>query len=70
MYTKKVFYIQEKTSKMMSGAKSKVSCRELLRKFNILSLAREFLHSLLCVMDMDNACVERQVSKRGLLFRN
>jgi hypothetical protein len=70
VYTKKVFYIQQKTSTIMAGAKRKVSCRELLRKFNILPLAREFLHSSLCVMDMDNTCVEQQVSKRDLLFRN
>lgn len=59
MYTKKVFYIQEKTSTIMSGAKRKVSGRELLRKFNIIPLAREFLQSSLCVMDMDNTCVEQ-----------
>lgn len=43
MYTNKVFYIQEKTSTVMSGAKRKVCCRELLRKVNILPLPREFL---------------------------
>jgi hypothetical protein len=70
VYTEKVFYVQEKTSTIMSGSKRKVSCRELLRMFNILPLAKEFLHSSLCVMDMDNTCVEQQLSKRGLLFRN
>jgi hypothetical protein len=40
-----------------------------MRKFNILPLAREFLHSLLCVMDMDDTCVEQQVSKRGFIVQ-
>jgi len=53
----------------MAGAKRKVSCRELMRKFNILPLASEFLHSPFCVMDMDNTCVEQQVSKRGLIIQ-
>jgi hypothetical protein len=54
----------------MSGDKRKVCYKEILRKFNVLPLAGEFLHSLLCIMDMDNTCAEQQVSKRGLLFRN
>jgi hypothetical protein len=53
MYIRKVFYIQDKISKIMLGAKRKVTCRKLLRKFNILPLASEFLHSVLFVIDME-----------------
>jgi hypothetical protein len=49
---KKVFYIQKRIIRIMSGAKRRASCRELFNKFNILPLASEFLLSLSsCVVD-------------------
>jgi hypothetical protein len=44
---KKMSYIQKKIIRIMAGAKRRVSCRELFKKFNILPLASEFLLSLL-----------------------
>jgi hypothetical protein len=44
--SKRVFIIQKKIIRIMAGFKRIVSCRELLKKFNILPLASEFLLSL------------------------
>jgi hypothetical protein len=43
----KVFYIQKKIIRIMASVKSRVSCRQLFQKFNILSLASEFILCLL-----------------------
>jgi hypothetical protein len=43
--TTKVFVTQMKIIRIMAGVTRKVSCRELLKKFNILPLAIEFLLS-------------------------
>jgi hypothetical protein len=43
----KVFYVQKKIIRMMVGPKRRASCRELVKKFNILPLASQFLLSLL-----------------------
>jgi hypothetical protein len=45
--SKRVFNIQKKIIRIMAVVKRRVSCRELLKKFNILPLASEFLLSLL-----------------------
>jgi hypothetical protein len=45
--SKRVFIIPKKIIRIMTGAKRRVSCRELFKKFNILPLANEFLLSLL-----------------------
>jgi hypothetical protein len=47
----KVFYIQKKIIRIMAGVKSRVSCRKLFRKFNILPLASEFILCLLFVVE-------------------
>jgi hypothetical protein len=44
--SKRVFIIQKKLIRT-AGAERRVSCRELLKKFNILPLASEFLLSVL-----------------------
>jgi hypothetical protein len=43
----KVFYIQNKIIRIMTGIKSRVSCRKLFWKFNILPLESEFILCLL-----------------------
>jgi hypothetical protein len=45
--SKKVFYIQKRIIRIMTGAKRRASCTELFKKFNILPPASEFLLSLL-----------------------
>jgi hypothetical protein len=46
------FYMQNKLIRIMAGVKSRVSCRKLFRKFNILPLASEFiLCCLSCVVE-------------------
>jgi hypothetical protein len=44
--SKKVFCIQKKIIRIMTGTKRRASCRELFKKINILPLASEFLRSL------------------------
>jgi hypothetical protein len=51
--SKIAFYIQKKFIRIMAGIKRKVSCRELFKKCNILTLAMELLLSLLLFI-MDN----------------
>jgi hypothetical protein len=43
---KKAFYIQKKIIRITVGTKRRASCRELFKKFNILSLASKLLLSL------------------------
>jgi hypothetical protein len=45
--SKKVFYIQKRVIRMMAGAKRRAYCRELFKKFNILSVTSEVLLSSL-----------------------
>jgi hypothetical protein len=45
--TKKVFWIHKKIIGIMASTKMQVSCRELLRKFNILLLSSQFILSVL-----------------------
>jgi hypothetical protein len=42
-----VFCIQKRIIRIIAGAKSRASCTELFKKFNILPLTSEFLLSLL-----------------------
>jgi hypothetical protein len=44
---KKVFYIQKKIIRIMTGTKMRASCRKMFKKFNILQLVSEFWLSLL-----------------------
>jgi hypothetical protein len=44
---KRVYSIQKKIIRILLGAKKRVSCRELFKKFNVLPLVSEFLWSLL-----------------------
>jgi hypothetical protein len=52
--SKSVFIIQKKIIRIMAGVKQRISCRELIKKFNILPLVSEFLLSLLSFV-VDNA---------------
>jgi hypothetical protein len=45
--SRSVFKIQKKIIRIMAGVKRRVCCRELVKKFNILPIAIEFLLSLL-----------------------
>jgi hypothetical protein len=49
--SKKVFYIQKKIIRIMASTKRIASCRELFKKFNILSLASEYLLTLSFIAD-------------------
>jgi hypothetical protein len=49
--SKKGFYIQKRDISMMAGAKGRAYCRELFKKFNILSVMSEVLFSSSFVVD-------------------
>jgi hypothetical protein len=41
--SRKVFTIQKKIIRIMAGVKKRFSCRQLLKKFNILPLVGQYL---------------------------
>jgi hypothetical protein len=57
----KVFYIQKKIIRIMAGVKSRISCRKLFRKFNILPLTSEFI---LCLLSIICGGKPGQISKK------
>jgi hypothetical protein len=48
-------YIIKRNIRIMAATKRRASCRKLFKKFNILSLASEFLLSLLLSFVVDNS---------------
>jgi hypothetical protein len=52
--TAKKNYIQKRNIRIMAATKRRASCMKLFKKFNILSLASEFLLSLLLSFVVDN----------------
>jgi hypothetical protein len=47
--SKKVFYIQKKIIRIMTGTKRRASCRELFKKFNILPLSQRIFALIIII---------------------
>jgi hypothetical protein len=46
-WCKKVFTLQKKIVRIMMGVKSRISCRELFKRLQILTFPCEYIHSLI-----------------------